>query len=113
MLDYLNQKTGKHYRSNAKVNRDLIKARWSDGYRFDDFKKVVDNMVAEWKGTGITFSSGELAEKYLRPETLFSGKFDRYLNETVNNAANNVPDEYQGLFDQQPEYNVETDDLPF
>lgn len=113
ILDYLNQKTGKHYRSNAKTNRDLIKARWNEGFRFDDFEKVIDNMVAEWKGTGITFSSGELAEKYLRPETLFSGKFDRYLNETVKNAANNVPDEYQGLFDQQSEYNIETGDLPF
>lgn len=113
ILDYLNQKTGKHYRSNAKTNRNLIKARWNDGFRFDDFKKVIDNKVAEWLGTGFTFSSGELAEKYLRPETLFSGKFDRYLNETVNNAANNVPDEYQGLFDQQPEYNAETGDFPF
>lgn len=113
ILDYLNQKTGKHYRSNAKANRDLIKARWNDGFRFDDFKKVIDNKVSEWLGTGFTFSSGQLAENYLRPETLFSGKFDRYLNETVNNAANNVPDEYQGLFDQQPEYNAETGDLPF
>lgn len=111
ILDYLNQKTGKHYRSNAKANRDLIRARWNEGFRFDDFKKVIDNMVAEWKGTGVTFSSGELAEKYLRPETLFSGKFDRYLNETVNNAANNTPDEYQNLFDQQ--WTPENDDLPF
>lgn len=112
ILDYLNQKTGKHYR-NVKTNRDLIRARWNDGFRFDDFKKVIDNKVAEWLGTGVTFSGGQLAENYLQPSTLFSGKFDKYLNQTVNNAAKNVPEEYQGLFDQQPDYNVETGDLPF
>lgn len=112
ILDYLNQKTGKHYR-NVPTNQELIRARWNEGYTFDDFKKVIDNKVADWKGTGVTFSGGKLAEEYLQPSTLFSRKFDKYLNQTVNNAASNVPDEYQGLFDQQPEYNVETGDLPF
>lgn len=111
ILDYLNQKTGKDYR-NVPGNQDLIRARWNDGFRFDDFKKVIDIKVAEWKGTGVTFSSGKLAENYLQPSTLFSRKFDKYLNQTVN-TANDTPPEYQGLFDQQPEYNVETGDLPF
>lgn len=111
ILDYLNQKTGKHYR-NVPANQDLIRARWNDGYRFDDFIKVIDNKVADWKGTGVTFSGGQLAENYLQPSTLFSRKFDKYLNQTVN-TANDTPPEYQGLFDQQPEYNVETGGLPF
>lgn len=112
ILDYLNQKTGKHYR-NVPTNQDLIRARWNDGFRFDDFIKVIDNKVAEWKGTGVTFSGGQLAENYLQPSTLFSRKFDKYLNQTVNSTANDTPPEYQGLFDQQPEYNAETGDLPF
>lgn len=111
ILDYLNQKTGKGYR-NVPGNRELIRARWDDGYRFDDFIKVIDNMVAEWKGTGFTFSDGTLAENYLRPSTLFSKKFDKYLNQTVNNGAGSTP-EYQGLFDQQPEYSEETGKFPF
>lgn len=110
ILDYLNQKTGKHYR-NVPTNKELIRARWNEGYTFDDFKKVIDNKVADWKGTGVTFSGGKLAEEYLQPSTLFSRKFDKYLNQTVNST--NVPEEYQGLFDQQPEYNAETGDLPF
>lgn len=113
ILDYLNQKTGKDYR-NVPGNQDFIRARWDDGYRFDDFIKVIDNKVAEWKGTGVTFSDGTLAEKYLRPSTLFrKKKFDEYLNQTVDRTANNAPEEYQGLFDQQPEYNAETGELPF
>lgn len=111
IIDYLNQKTGKHYR-NVPTNQDLIRARWNEGYTFDDFKKVIDNKVADWKGTGVTFSGGKLAEDYLQPSTLFSRKFDKYLNQTVN-STDNVPEEYQGLFDQQPEYNAETGDLPF
>lgn len=110
ILDYLNKRTGKHYR-NVPTNQDLIRARWkTDGYRFDDFKKVIDNKVAEWKGTGVTFSNGKLAENYLQPSTLFGSKFDQYLNQTVN-STDNVPDEYKGLFDQQPD--IETGKLPF
>lgn len=109
ILDYLNQKTGKHYR-NVPTNQELIRARWNEGYTFDDFKKVIDNKVAEWKGTGVTFSNGKLAENYLQPSTLFSRKFDKYLNQTVN-STDNVPEEYQGLFDQQPD--IETGELPF
>lgn len=110
ILDYLNKRTGKHYR-NVPTNQDLIRARWkTDGYRFDDFKKVIDNKVAEWKGTGVTFSNGKLAENYLQPSTLFGSKFDQYLNQTVN-STDNVPDEYKGLFDQQPD--IENGELPF
>ncbi len=109
ILEYLNEKTGKHYR-NVPTNQELIRARWNEGYTFDDFKNVIDNMVAKWKGTGFTFSSGELAENYLQPSTLFSRKFDKYLNQTVN-SADNVPEEYQGLFDQQPD--IEAGEYPF
>ncbi|MBT8811408.1 conserved phage C-terminal domain-containing protein [Lactobacillus delbrueckii subsp. bulgaricus] len=109
ILDYLNEKTGKHYR-NVPTNQELIRSRWNEGYTFDDFKKVIDNKVADWKGTGVTFSNGQLAENYLQPSTLFSRKFDKYLNQTVN-STDNVPEEYQGLFDQQPD--IETGELPF
>lgn len=73
IIDYLNSKTGKNYRDNVQKNRSLIKARWSEGYRLDDFKKVIDNMVKDWSGTKYA--------KYLRPETLFGTKFDGYLNQ--------------------------------
>lgn len=109
ILEYLNEKTGKHYR-NVPTNQELIRARLNEGYTFDDFKKVIDNKVADWKGTGVTFSGGQLAENYLQPSTLFSRKFDKYLNQTVN-STDNVPEEYQGLFDQQPD--IEAGEYPF
>ena len=73
IIDYLNSKTGKKYRDNVQKNRSLIKARWSEGYRLEDFKQVIDNMVKDWSGTKYA--------KYLRPETLFGTKFDGYLNQ--------------------------------
>ena len=74
VLDYLNAKAGTKYKGKP---ADLlkIKARMSpsENFTIDDFKKVIDNKVSEWKGTDM--------EKYLRPETLFSPKFESYLQQ--------------------------------
>lgn len=74
IIDYLNQKAGTKYRSTTKKTQSLIKARYHEKFTLDDFKKVIDNKVAEWK------SDNEMA-KYLRPETLFGTKFESYLNQ--------------------------------
>lgn len=77
ILSYLNKKTGRSFR-NVEANKKLIKARWNEGYKLEDFKTVVDNMVSNW--TGKMFD-GVPAENYLQPKTLFSNKFDNYLNQ--------------------------------
>lgn len=75
VIDYLNQQTGKNYKSTTKKNQTVIRARIDEGFSLDDFKRVIDNKVAEWKGTNM--------EKYLRPETLFGTKFEGYLNQEL------------------------------
>ncbi|ARM68029.1 hypothetical protein [Staphylococcus phage IME1348_01] len=75
VIDYLNQQTGKNYKSTTKKNQTVIRARTDEGFSLDDFKRVIDNKVAEWKGTNM--------EKYLRPETLFGTKFEGYLNQKL------------------------------
>ncbi|WP_413486795.1 phage replisome organizer N-terminal domain-containing protein [Carnobacterium maltaromaticum] len=77
IIDYLNEKAGKSFK-NVETHKKLIRARWNEGQHLDDFKKVVDNMVANW--TGKTFD-GKPAETYLQPSTLFGNKFDQYLNQ--------------------------------
>lgn len=77
IIDYLNEKAGKSFK-NVETHKKMIRARWIEGQRLDDFKKVVDNMVANW--TGKTFD-GKPAETYLQPSTLFGNKFDQYLNQ--------------------------------
>lgn len=75
VIDYLNQQTGKNYKSTTKKNQTVIRARTDEGFSLDDFKRVIDNKVVEWKGTNM--------EKYLRPETLFGTKFEGYLNQEL------------------------------
>lgn len=72
VIEYLNQKTGKNFKSGSKANQKHIKARFSEGFTLEDFKKVIDLKCEEW--------SGSQMETYLRPETLFGDKFDSYLN---------------------------------
>src|SRR5699024_2508952 len=77
IIDYLNEQTGRKYSHKANKNQDLIKARWNEGFRLEDFKQVIDNKVVDAKNPNHLFK-----EAYLRPATLFSNKFDGYLNET-------------------------------
>ncbi len=74
IIDYLNQKANKSYRWSSKATKSHINGRWNEGFRYDDFIKVIDNKVADWLGN-------EKMEQYLRPQTLFSPKFEGYLNE--------------------------------
>lgn len=91
VIDYLNERTGKQYKSTTKKNQTVIRARSDEGFNLDDFKKVIDNKVAEWKGTDM--------EKYLRPETLFGTKFEGYLNQQQSNAAGeDWRKQYEGVF---------------
>lgn len=75
ILNYLNRKAGAQYHATSKTTQRLIKARWHEGFSLPDFKKVIDNKVAEWLHDA-TMS------KYLRPQTLFGTKFESYLNES-------------------------------
>lgn len=104
IIDYLNQKTGSHFK-NVAGNQKLIRARWHEGYRIDDFKKVIDNKTTDWKG--LIAKDGRDMSQYLRPSTLFGPKFDQYLNEVTRDIA-----QAGSLFDQQwtPQGD---DDLPF
>jgi uncharacterized phage protein (TIGR02220 family) len=78
VIDYLNIKANTSYRINTKNTQSLINARIKEGYEVEDFKKVIDIKSKEWLGTDF--------EKYLRPATLFGGKFENYLNEANKKA---------------------------
>lgn len=83
VVNYLNERTGKDFKGNAKQTVSLIKARVRDGYSLDDFKKVIDTKTNQWQ-------SKPDMNKYLRPQTLFGTKFEAYLQEySYNNRFNN------------------------
>ncbi|MDG6125129.1 conserved phage C-terminal domain-containing protein [Lactococcus formosensis] len=95
IISYLNEKAGRSFR-NTDANKRLIKARWKEGYKLEDFQKVIDNKVLDWTGKTI---NGQPAEKYLQPSTLFGTKFDNYLNEKPVNKGQGVFADPNAKFD--------------
>lgn len=79
IIDYLNQKAGKSFKHSAAGNKKVIKARWNEGYKLDQFKRVVDNKCQDWL-------NDEKMSLYLQPSTLFGNKFDQYLNQRKGNS---------------------------
>ena len=73
IIDHLNITTGSDYKSTPQKTQDLIKARWNEGFRLEDFKIVHIKKAGEWLNTDMA--------KYLRPITLYSPKFEGYLNQ--------------------------------
>ena len=93
IIDYLNLKTNKNYKTTTQKTRTLIKARMNEHFTVDDFKLVIDKMCIEWMGTNM--------EKYLRPETLFGTKFESYLNQTLTKSETEMRiDNVNALIDQ-------------
>ena len=76
IITYFNEVAGTHYLLRGKEIKRFIKARWNDGFRLEDFKTVLDKKAGQWKNDA-------KMSKYLRFETLFSNKFESYLNEVV------------------------------
>ena len=75
VISYLNLKAKKNFKVDTASHQKFIKSRLKEGYVLEDFKKVVDIMVAKWKGTEY--------EQYLQPQTLFGNKMDNYLNQPM------------------------------
>ncbi|WP_349654884.1 conserved phage C-terminal domain-containing protein [Neobacillus sp. DY30] len=74
ILAYLNEKTGKNFKLSSIKTRELIQARYREGFTLEDFNRVIDLKSADWK-------SDPVWNKFLRPETLFGTKFESYLNQ--------------------------------
>jgi uncharacterized phage protein (TIGR02220 family) len=70
------------------MNRKFITSRLNEGFTVDDFMRVIQVKSINWLG-------GKM-EQFLRPETLFSNKFESYLNENVvsNTPNSNLKNTY-------------------
>lgn len=84
IVTYLNDAASSNYRSSTKKTKDLIKARYNEGFTLEDFKKVIDIKTAEWL-------NDNSMNKFLRPETLFGTKFESYLNQKGGKANGTDP----------------------
>lgn len=97
VLKYLNEKTGRRF-----VDNKHIKARMNDKKNpasIDQCELVIDFKFKKWNGTKF--------EQYLRPSTLFSGKFYEYLAEAEKNLEMDQQyDAWRDSDDQRGFFNV-------
>ncbi|HDR4514561.1 TPA: phage replisome organizer N-terminal domain-containing protein [Bacillus cereus] len=82
IVTYLNDTCSTSYRSSTKKTKDLIKARFNQGFNVDDLKKVIEIKASHWL-------TDEEYNQYLRPSTLFGTKFEEYLNQQPKKGAKN------------------------
>jgi predicted phage replisome organizer/uncharacterized phage protein (TIGR02220 family) len=91
IVEYLNEKTGLNLRHTTNKTRDLIKARWNEGFRLEDFKSAIDNAV-KFR----TKPNGEIDTRYLMPKTIFNGSFEtRVLGTTYKSKSKEMEKEEQ------------------
>lgn len=93
IITYLNQMAGTSFRHTSKKTRQLIKARFKEGFKEGDFRLVIEKKVTTWL-------KDSKMNTYLRPETLFGTKFEGYLNEKVGgrygaNQNAQIPRQYE------------------
>lgn len=74
IVNHLNEKCGARYHVGSRKTKDLIAARFGEGFTRQDFTEMIDFKCSEWK-------HNEKMRGYLRPETLFGAKFEGYLNQ--------------------------------
>ena len=85
VINYLNLKTGSNYKHTTKATLKHINARYKEGFSLDDFKHVIDVKCNQW-------INDPKMKQYLRPETLFSTKFESYLNQQEVHMFQGLPD---------------------
>lgn len=74
IIDHLNYTTQSSFKASSDKTRSLIRARWAEGFRLNDFMYVHSVKNAEW-------GKDDAMAKFLRPETLYSNKFEAYRNQ--------------------------------
>lgn len=89
VIKHLNEALDKELKYNADTHMTVISARLNDGYKLEDFIKVIDIKVSQWK-------DDDKMKSFLRTSTLFSSKhFDNYLNEDMKTGGT-VTQNYSG-----------------
>lgn len=91
VVQYLNEKAGKHYVATSKSTSKFITARLKDGATVDEMKAVIDRKCAQWK-------DDPKMNMYLRPKTLFNETdYESYRNESDQIASNSYMDLYEKM----------------
>jgi len=94
IIDDLNAVAGTNYK-NVEEWKKLIRARWNEGNRLEDFKTVHRNKFKDAKDPNHRFEM-----RFVRPETLYLDKFDGYLNQ--RDESNQETEASEGYHNGRP-----------
>lgn len=89
VIKHLNEKASKSFKYTTKKTKSCIDARIREGFKEEDFLKVIDIKTKEWK-------DNPDMSKYLRPETLFGTKFESYLQQEIK--QNQSEQQFKSLY---------------
>jgi uncharacterized phage protein (TIGR02220 family) len=100
ILEDLNKRTKskKGFSPSTQCNQDLIRARMSEGFTVENFITVNEKKVKQW------LHDPEMAQ-YLRPATLYSNKFEGYLNQIEVKTVKQVSPKYPTADERRRENN--------
>jgi len=85
IIEFLNEKTGKNFKTANQSTRAFITARLNEGRTIADLKLVIEYKCKEWL-------HDEKMLKYLRPSTLFrASNFENYVVEAEREEAKKPP----------------------
>lgn len=98
IIDYLNKRAVKKYSVKTKKTAQLIHKLLDNGFTVEDFERVIDIKCKQWL-------NNEKMNQYLRPRTLFSEKFEDYLNEAPErvqqaSSGQSVEDKMRDIYGQ-------------
>ena len=103
IIEYLNTKSLKNYKYSTEKNKKHIRARLKEGFKEEDFKRVIDIKCEEWM-------DDPKMNQYLRPETLFGTKFESYLQQKKIKAKNKTAEELDQFYDMARKWAEEGND---
>jgi uncharacterized phage protein (TIGR02220 family) len=96
VVDYLNKKINSKHKHTTNETIKIIKARYNEGFKFNEFITVIDNAYNHWSNNGEDYSS-------MKPSTLFNGKFESRLDNSSYGWSNKVEKEktIQEIYDEE------------
>ena len=95
LVDYINKLTGKSWTSTAKKTQQVIKARFNEGYTYEQAISAIDESYKHWS------KSGELDN--MHPTVIFNGKFERRIDGGLYSSFNNKQDKPKTQFELEQE----------
>ncbi|MBY2477183.1 conserved phage C-terminal domain-containing protein [Clostridioides difficile] len=90
IIKKLNNESGKNFKVDSGITKDIIDERLKEGYSLDDFYNVIEAKVKRWRYTPM--------EMYIEPAILFSCNFESYLSEESSLKPCNYGDGYDDIY---------------